>query len=177
MKLKMVAALMLLVGITGCASNDGKSRSGSNDQAVTSLLPGGALMIGFDLNYDYQVDREELSKGRDKAFESADLNSDGIINVSEFRQWKVKAIGSRSAQPHLVYFDRDFNDRVTQKEFTVGVEKMFNDADSNSDSVVSYQELVKIVSAPVRSRSNAKGSGGRSSDGKKRQGRGQRSNF
>lgn len=177
MKLKMLAALILLIGIAGCASNDRKSRSGSSDQAVTSLLPGGALLIGFDLNYDYQIDQQELLTGRDRAFDSADLNDDDIINVSEYRQWQVKAMGARSARPHLVYFDRDFNDRVTQREFTVGVNKMFHDADSNSDSVVSYQDLVKVVSSPERSRGNSKGGGGRGSDEKKRQGRGQRSNF
>jgi hypothetical protein len=133
------------------------------------LLPGGALLIGFNRNDDYVIDEAEFTEGRVNAFKKADLDGDGVINLSEFRFWQPKATGSRSALPNLVHFDRNFNDRVTQSEFDVGLEKLFHGADQNEDSKVSYQELVVIVSPPEarKGKSSSGGRGGGSKRGKR----------
>ncbi len=162
MNLKTKAVVIVIIFITGCASKNGK-RIPQGQEPVTSLLPGGALLIGFNRNDDYVIDEAELAEGRVNAFKAADLDGNGVISLSEFRFWQPKATGSRSALPNLVYFDRNFNDRITQSEFDVGLNKLFHDADKNEDSKVSYQELVTIVSPPEArkggSRSGERGGG------------------
>lgn len=166
MKISTIFFALAVVCISGCASN---KPAKSDGKSIVSLSPGGVLLIGFNRNDDYVIDRSEFSLGRVGAFNNADRNSDGVINSSEFRAWQPKAVGSQSALPNLVYFDRNFNDRITHKEFEVGLEKMFNDADKNSDNEVSYQELVTIVSPPeARQR---QGRGGRGSGEGRRGGR------
>jgi hypothetical protein len=168
MNLKTTTAVIATIFITGCASNTNK-RSAHVQESVTSLLPGGALLIGFNRNDDYVIDEAELTEGRESAFKKADLDGNGIISLSEFRFWQPKATGSRSALPNLVYFDRNFNDRISHSEFDVGLKKLFDDADENKDSKVSYQELVSIVSPPEsrKGKSSSGGRGGGSERGKR----------
>lgn len=159
MKLKLTAAVIVSILVTGCASNNGKHNP-QGRESITSLLPGGTLLIGFNRNDDYVIDRTEFAEGRVKAFEAADRNGNGAINLTEFRSWQPKATGSISALPNLVYFDRNFNDQITQTEFDVGMEKLFHDADHNKDNKLSYQELVTMVSPP-QAKKGKSGSGGR----------------
>jgi hypothetical protein len=162
MKLKTKAVVIVIIFITGCASNNGK-RIPQGQESVTSLLLGGALLIGFNRNDDYVIDEAELAEGRVSAFKQADLDGNRVIGLSEFRFWQPKATGSPSALPNFVFFDRNFNDRITQSEFDVGLNLLFHDADKNEDSKVSYQELVAIVSPPEArkggSRSGKRGGG------------------
>ena len=169
MKSKLTAAVIIGILITGCASKSSKSFP-SGKESITSLMPGGTLLVGFNRNDDYEIDMTELSQGKESAFKRADLNVDGVINMSEFRYWQPKATGSISALPNLVFFDRNFNDQITQNEFEVGLEKLFHDADKNKDDKVSYEELVIIVASPENGKSKGGGSRGRGSGS--RQGRG-----
>ena len=169
MKLKLTVALSVTILITGCASKSSNSLPSGKD-SITSLLPGGTLLVGFNRNDDYEIDKAEFSQGKVNAFKKADLNVDGVINMPEFRYWQPKATGSISALPNLVFFDRNFNDQITQKEFELGLEKLFRDADKNRDDKVSYEELVTIVASPETRR--GKGGGTRERGSGPRQGRG-----
>ena len=166
MILRFSITILLAALVTGCAGN---KRNPPRDRAITSLLPGGALLIGFNRNDDYMIDEVEFIEGRAEAFKQADINANDVISLSEFRSWQPKATGSITALPDLVYFDQNFNDEVTKSEFDAGFEKMFRVADENKDNQVSYDELITIVVPPVgkcaksgsRERQDSKGGRGR----------------
>lgn len=159
MKSLIIGTVFSALFLTGCTGH-GSKKSSSESELITSILPGATLLIGFNRNEDYEIDRDELDSGKHSSFENADLNSNGVVNLSEFRNWHAKAIGARGALPNFYHFDKDYNDRITRSEFDVGLERLFKAADKNKDKIVGFQELVSIKSPPEpRGRNNTGGRG------------------
>ena len=155
MKPLFITTVLTTFLLAGCASQRHKTQSDQNE-LITSILPGATLLIGFNRNEDYQIDKNEFISGRQSSFENADLNSNGVINPSEFRAWHAKAIGVRGALPNFYHFDRNFNDLITRSEFNSGLDRLFASADKNNDEVIGFYELVSLKVPPVqRSRPNS----------------------
>ncbi len=147
MTIQLISTAILIIFVSGCVGQQ-KPQHNKSD-SITSISSGGALLLGFNRNDDYQIDQNEFEAGRTFAFNSADLNSDGAINISEFRSWHAQAIGARGALPNMVYFDRNLNDQISQEEFYRGLDRLFFDLDENQDYIVSYDEVITMVSAPT----------------------------
>jgi Ca2+-binding EF-hand superfamily protein len=105
-------------------------------------MPGATRLLGFSRDIDCAIELAEFSDGRTNALKAADLNSNGVISLSEFRYWKPRVLGSSSPLTNLVHFDRNFDDEVTQREFDDALDKLFYQADRDKGDSVAYGGFV-----------------------------------
>ncbi|MCF6221480.1 MAG: hypothetical protein L3J65_10235 [Robiginitomaculum sp.] len=121
---------------------------GKNQSVITVVSPASLLITSFNRNNDYVIDRAEFTAGRDQAFLTADSNQDGRINLFEMDAWRQGALGSKDAAPMSMFFDADFNQVVTKKEFETAFDTLFNNADKDGNSTIAFTELVRVAARP-----------------------------
>ena len=147
-------ALPLL--LQACASAPQKNHKGQsappafdeNQSLITIVKPASLLITSFNRNHDYVIDRAEFTAGQDQAFQSADSNHDGRLNLFEMENWRLSALGSKDAAPMSMYFDTDFNQVVTKKEFYTAFDALFETSDKDGNNAIAFAELVRIASRP-----------------------------
>ena len=180
--LTLIAVPLLL---QACASAPAQKRGGQsappafgkNQSLITIVGPASLLITSFNRNNDYVVDRAEFTAGRDQAFQNADSNRDGRISLFELDAWRLSALGSKDAAPMSMYFDADFNQIVTKKEFDAAFDTLFANSDKDGNSTIAFTELVRIAARPSgRPQGKKPGQGGQKKRGQgKGGGRGQHS--
>ncbi len=142
--------------LSACASSDGPqhSKSGTVRKAsasngpITSIRPASLLFASFNRNDDYSIDQKEFAKGVQKSFQIADNNKDERLSPFELEHWRKNALGSVDAPPGNMTFDADFNQVVTHAEFDMALGKLYQASDRDGNGIISFDELVKIVSRP-----------------------------
>lgn len=115
---------------------------------ITSIRPASLLFASFNRNDDYSIDQKEFANGLQKSFQIADNNKDERLSPFELEHWRQNALGSVDASPGSMTFDTDFNQVVTHAEFDAALGKLYQAADRDGNGVISFDELVKIISRP-----------------------------
>ena len=185
MKLSMtslrLAALLLVASgftLTACASNSDQSRERGDRgelgqrQARTSgtfLQPAAVLFAGMDLNNDKIISRDEMLTGAKSEWGNFDRNP----SATNFAAWSVKTLGSTDANPTFMSFDRDFNQVITETEFSAQIERLFTQYDKNKDGSLERAEMVIAFQAPSGRRGQGGGGQARGQGQGQGQGRGQ----
>jgi len=167
-------ATLFLIGtgltLTACASNsdrrvppDGGERGDRGPrQARTSgtfLQPAAILFAGMDLNNDKIISRAEMLTGVKSEWGSFDSNP----SATKFSAWSVKTLGSTDANPTFMSFDRDFNQVITETEFSA----------KNKDGKLERAEMIVAFQAPTGRAQGGERGQGRGGQGRGGQGRGQ----
>jgi len=164
----MISACLTL---TACASNSdrrGPPDSGERGergqrQARTSgtfLQPAAVLFTGMDSNHDKITSREEMLTGTKSEWGGFG----GTPSATKFSDWSVKTLGSRDSNPTFMSFDRDFNQVITEAEFSNQIERLFTRYDINKDGLLERSEMVVAFEAP-RGRNQSRGGQGRGQGG------------
>ncbi len=155
MKNIILTCVALPLLLQACASSPEPQREisappafGKNQSVITVISPASLLITSFNRNNDYLIDRTEFTAGRDQAFLNADSNQDGRINLFEMDVWREGALGSKDAAPMSMFFDADFNQVVTKKEFEAAFDTLFNNSDKDGNNTIAFTELVRVAARP-----------------------------
>ena len=178
---------ILLIGscltLSACASNsdrrgppDGGERGERGERGQrqarnsgTFLQPAAVLFAGMDSNNDKVISREEMLTGTKAEWDGFGSNP----SATKFAEWSVKTLGSRDSNPTFMSFDRDFNQVITETEFSSQMERLFTRYDTNKDGRLERSEMIVAFEAPRgREQIGGGGRGGRGQGGG-RGGRGQ----
>jgi len=62
----------------------------------------------------------------------------------------VKTLGSTDANPTFMSFDRDFDQVITETEFSAQIERLFTRYDKNKDGSKRRADALKVVEDKVR---------------------------
>lgn len=149
----LIALPLLLQACASTSQQKHKGQSpppafGKNQSLITIVSPASLLITSFNRNNDYVIDRAEFTAGRDQAFQNADSNGDGRINLFEMESWRLGALGSKDAAPMSMFFDADFNHVVTKKEFYTAFDTLFDNSNKDGNNAIAFTELVRIASRP-----------------------------
>ncbi|MBS1787783.1 MAG: hypothetical protein JST85_08680 [Acidobacteria bacterium] len=98
-----------------------------------SRHPGNKLKK-MDTNQDGQITRDEW-KGRDRGFQRADRNNDGVISREEALAGRQKP-----RKRPLKQMDTDKNGQISRGEW-LGNPDLFGKLDQNNDGVITKEEL------------------------------------
>lgn len=82
------------------------------------LVPGGGLMISFDVNDDGRISPLELEQGAQAAFAVADENGDGSLTALEQQDWSDSLPTRDGTLANPVRFDPNLDRMVSAEEFT-----------------------------------------------------------
>lgn len=94
----------------------------------------GKKLKKMDANQDGQITRAEW-KGRDRGFQKADRNNDGIISNEE-----ALAGGRKVGKRQLKRMDTDNDRQITRSEWS-GDPESFGKLDTNNDGIITRQEM------------------------------------
>lgn len=94
----------------------------------------GAKLKKMDTNQDGQITRDEW-KGRDRGFQRADRNNDGVISREEVLTGRRKL-----RKRPLKQMDTDKNGQISRGEW-LGNPELFSKLDQNNDGVITKEEL------------------------------------
>lgn len=156
MKKFILACAVAPLLLQACASSPQQKKNkqsappafGKNQSVITVVSPASLLITSFNRNNDYVIDRAEFTAGRDQAFLNADSNGDGRISLFEMDVWRQNALGSKDAAPMSMFFDADFNQVVTKKEFETAFDSLFTSSDKDGNSTIAFTELVRVAARP-----------------------------
>ena len=178
MKKIILTCVVVPLLLQACASSPQQKKAGQsappafgkNQSVITVVSPASLLITSFNRNHDYVIDRAEFTAGRDQAFLNADSNQNGRISLFEMDVWRQSALGSKDAAPMSMYFDADFNQVVTKKEFETAFDSLFTSSDKDGNSTIAFTELVRVAARPSGRPQGKKP--GKGSQQKRGQGRG-----
>lgn len=117
---------------------------------ITHIRPAALLFAGFDSNADYLISETELMVGRTTAFNAADADGSGSLNIFELEDWRTRALGSVDAIPGAMAFDPDLNRVTTRAEFDDTLTGIFSRADIDGDGVLALSDMVQVYIMPER---------------------------
>ena len=137
---------------------------------ITSITAAGLLFASFDKNFDYLVDKNEFTTGQEASFKSADTDQSGTLSLFELADWRKAALGSLDAAPANLAFDKNYDQRITTEEFRNALNYVYNVNDKDGNSVLSFEEMIRVFEIPRRGRT------GQSEGQGQRQGQRQRGN-
>ncbi|MEO0817327.1 MAG: EF-hand domain-containing protein [Pseudomonadota bacterium] len=80
-------------------------------------VPGGGLLLSFDLNEDGTVTQAERAQGTATAFEAADANGDGALSALEQQAWAEQLPTRDDSLANPVRFDPNLDRMVSEAEF------------------------------------------------------------
>ncbi|MCF6219931.1 MAG: hypothetical protein L3J65_02360 [Robiginitomaculum sp.] len=157
MKYKLLCLVLGPLLLSACASSDGLQHSKSEpvrkirkaNGPITSIRPASLLFASFNRNDDYSIDQKEFADGLQKSFQIADSNKDERLSPFELEHWRKNALGSVDASPGSMTFDADFNQVVTHAEFDAALGKLYQASDRDGNGIISFDELVKVISRPT----------------------------
>lgn len=171
-RLIFTAAIIGSLALSACATKQDRrgpppDREGQGPArtAGTFVKPVGLLFAGMDLNNDAIVTEAEFNAGVAAEWSNFDRNPSGTY----FAVWSVAKLGSTDAYPTFMMFDKNFNNVVSDDEFSERLESEFSQMDVNRDGQLSRSEMIVAFAAP-RGRSKPEGREG----GGKREGGGGR---
>ncbi len=150
--------------LSACASSGGPQHPRSetirkvrkSNGPITSIRPASLLFASFNRNDDYSIDQKEFAEGVKKSFQIADNNKDDKLSPFELEHWRQNALGSVDASPGSMTFDANFNQVVTHAEFDFALRKLYQASDRDGNGIISFDELVKIISRPSSRPNSAK---------------------
>lgn len=132
--LALIAASFAVSGVS--AQDDdlitlGGSSSGPEEAAREApppsglvLRPGGLFFASLDADGDFLISTAERIAGVEAAFATADRNGSGDLSLIEYADFAERALGARDAQPGVLGFDRDQDNRISPAEFRAGFEDL-----------------------------------------------------
>ena len=122
-------------------------------KAPERLVPGGGLMMSFDLNGDGRVSTDELTTGAKRAFASADIDKDGALTAIEQRAWANNLPTRDDTLANPVRFDPNLDRMVSEDEFSaVIIQLAAAYSEANSGDI-----LLASLTAPERPRERGRG--------------------
>ena len=119
---------------------------------ITAISAAGLLFASFDENADYLVDKNEFADGQALSFTTADRDQNGTLSLFELADWRKLALGSLDAAPANLAFDKDYDQRVTKDEFHNALNYVYNVSDKDGNSVLSFEEMIRVFEIPRRGR-------------------------
>lgn len=158
-------ALLLAAGLSACASSgpseeDKKRRQAMQMRSTFVAQPISLVITGFDANGDTAVTKAELLAGVPAEWARLDGDQNGRVSPVEMDHWAALALGSRSATPGRISFDKNSNGTVSEAEFGRHLEIEFNRLDRNEDGILVRAELVRLFQPPTNNRSRGRGGEG-----------------
>jgi len=151
-------ALLLIAScltLSACASNSDqrgdrgeRGERGQRGQARTSgtfLQPAAVLFASMDQNNDKIISHDEMLTGTKSEWGGFSGNP----SATKFSDWSVQTLGSRDSNPTFMSFDRDFNQVITETEFSAQIERLFTRFDKNKDGQLERSEMVVAFQAPI----------------------------
>ena len=103
-------------------------------------------------------------------FTSADRDQNGTLSLFELADWRKLALGSLDAAPANLAFDKDYDQRVTKDEFHNALNYVYNVSDKDGNSVLSFEEMIRVFEIPRRGREGSERGRGQ---GQRQRGNGQ----
>lgn len=88
------------------------------------LVPGGGLLLSFDVDQNGQVSPEEISEGAARAFLEADASADGTLTALEQQAWAAQLPTRDDTLANPVRFDPNLDRQVSQAEFTAVIRQI-----------------------------------------------------
>ena len=118
------------------------------------------VLAGYDADHDGSLTRAELSVGGASEWVRMDRNADSTVSLIELSAWADTYLGSATARPSQLSFDRDGSGSISSREVMTQLEAEFATADKNGDGVVTRGELVRQLSLPSQQMGGRGGPGG-----------------
>ena len=107
------------------------------------FVPGGALILSFDEDEDEQVNRYELERGIDEAFNLADKNLNGYLSVFEQKEWASTLEVQDDTLANPVRFDPNLNGSISYEEFA-GVISLLAKQYESEKGIIHLESLVQL---------------------------------
>lgn len=148
MKLAILAAGVLALGASACASGGRNGDSGPRELPRVLLSADTLLFATFDANNDLRIDNAEIEAGIAREWARADANNDGELAPIEFQTWMNLALGGSNAPPYRLDFDRNVDNAITRAEFETELRGRAADYDEDSDGVLTRAEFLRDQPRP-----------------------------
>ncbi|MCF6292439.1 MAG: hypothetical protein L3J04_03485 [Robiginitomaculum sp.] len=134
---------------------DRQTKLDSNGDGDVSLLEftsqASPLLTRLDSNKDGSISSSEILEARKQRFARLDVNNDGVLSRADKKDAKIKR--RSKAKTRRANMDADKDGRISRAEFLARKEWFMNKFDSNSDNLVTYEEI-KIAIANKKPRAN-----------------------
>ena len=105
------------------------------------LVPGGGLLMSFDLNKDGSVSGAEITTGAALAYARADANNDGNLTALEQQDWAETLPTRDETLSNPSRFDPNLDRSVTREEFVSVVEQIAAAYIKDGDGALTVAEL------------------------------------
>ncbi|MEL6661356.1 MAG: EF-hand domain-containing protein [Pseudomonadota bacterium] len=90
-------------------------------EAPARFVPGGGLILSFDVDRNGVVTPAELERGVARAFEQADASEDGVLSALEQQAWAESLPTRDDSLANPVRFDPNLDREVSADEFAAVV--------------------------------------------------------
>ncbi|MBL1430506.1 MAG: hypothetical protein COA60_003145 [Robiginitomaculum sp.] len=134
---------------------DRQAKLDSNGDGEVSLLEftsqASPLLTRLDSNKDGSISSSEILEARKQRFARLDVNNDGVLSRADKKDAKTKR-RSKTKQARAD-MDTDKDGRISRAEFLANKGWFMNKFDSNSDNLVTYDEI-KIAISNKKPRAN-----------------------
>lgn len=146
MKRRIIAAMLigaLFAGGAGAQDEDAEDERPDPFSGGYLLYAGGLFFATLDADGDYLITEAERSAGFAAAFARADRNSSGDLSPLEYADFTERALGARDAIPGLNTLDRDHDNRVSAREFSLGFNELAARYADDATGAISFSALVE----------------------------------
>lgn len=122
-------------------------------KAPERLVPGGGLMMSFDVDGDGRISTAELTTGAKLAFAAADINEDGALTALEQQAWASNLPTRYDTLANPVRFDPNLDRTVSEAEFSSVIVQLASAYSEASSGDI----LLASLTAPERPRERDRG--------------------
>jgi hypothetical protein len=146
------AILVAALALTACASQPetpapmrgpaGATKTLQDLNGSRIAMPLGLFLAGLDTDRDARVTRTEIQDGAAESFKAGDADGNGYLSPIEFEDWSRVNLGTASAVPGLLQFDRDQDTSISLIEFTATLGEIQKRMDTNRDGELDRAELL-----------------------------------
>ncbi|MEN0077893.1 MAG: hypothetical protein AAF753_02165 [Pseudomonadota bacterium] len=112
-------------------------------EAPVRFVPGGGLLLSFDMDRDGRITAQEREAGVLRAFAQADGNGDGVLGALEQQAWAASLPTRDESLANPVRFDPNLDRLVSAEEFGSVIDAMaapYADASSGTIEITSLKE-------------------------------------
>ncbi|MEX0694643.1 MAG: hypothetical protein WD075_09385 [Rhodospirillales bacterium] len=139
---KFLAALGLISGlaVTGYALNADAGGSHGRDGGHHKGKRMMHMMERYDVNGDSALTQDEVLGERAKQFKTFDKNTDGVLDLAEYKALWAEAMNERMVRGFQRY-DRDGDGRVSEQDYSKKIARMIAWMDKNGDAKVDRDDF------------------------------------